>query len=230
MRDVLLKFQDKKREIEIYFVFLEIMQKENVEINGVRFQADKEIKTILKANSFLLLYNIVESSIKGAIRAIYDSIRADGLTYQQVTDEIKRLWVRYKYSDIGKNNAGHGNYVERARKIVNEIVSSTILDMTGYKLRLSGNIDAENIRGLAKQYGFSFNVRAEAHGGTKLQTVRERRNHLAHGDMSFDECGRDFAFSELSQIKEEALFYLEDILHNIEEYINDRQYSQIVSP
>ncbi|MDY6993463.1 MAG: MAE_28990/MAE_18760 family HEPN-like nuclease [Pseudomonadota bacterium] len=63
-------------------------------------------------------------------------------------------------------------------------------------------------------------------GGSKLLTVKTQRNQLAHGNISFSECGRDHTFIELNNIKNEVINYLEDILNNIENYIDNKAYKK----
>lgn len=66
-------------------------------------------------------------------------------------------------------------------------------------------------------------------GGSKLLTVKTQRNLLAHGNISFSECGRERTFIELNDIKNEVINYLEDILNNIEIYIDNKDYKKTYS-
>jgi len=90
---------------------------------------------------------------------------------------------------------------------------------------ISGNLDAKEIRKIAKSYGFSYETNARiTKDGNKLLTVKNKRNDLAHGISSFCDCGKDYTIEELLKIKQEIIFYLKEILQNIEQYINTESY------
>ena len=58
----------------------------------------------------------------------------------------------------------------------------------------------EKITEFATKIGFSMRVHYSAGNGEKLHQVKTRRNNLAHGNISFSECGRDFTLEELVNI------------------------------
>jgi hypothetical protein len=52
---------------------------------------------ILKANGFLLLYNLAESSIKKAIEEIYVELNNKTVTYEDIREELKKVVSRFKF-------------------------------------------------------------------------------------------------------------------------------------
>jgi hypothetical protein len=86
-------------------------------------------------------------------------------------------------------------------------------------------VDAVAIKDISRKYGFSIRTEAEkTKNGEKLATVKKRRNHLAHGFMSFKECGQERPIEMVRAIKEESLLYIEQILNNIEQFLEDKKY------
>jgi hypothetical protein len=82
MQTVLLDFNTRVEEINGYFLFLEELLNETMKLailedskQTIRAIDSKLAKT-LKANGFLLLYNLVESSMRNAIEAIFDELKA----------------------------------------------------------------------------------------------------------------------------------------------------------
>ena len=70
-----------------------------------------------------------------------------------------------------------------------------------------------------------FDARGKtAKNGTTLVKVKTKRNELAHGKISFSDCGRDISIDELNQIQKDVIAYLEKILNNIEDYIENKSY------
>ena len=84
----------------------------------------------------------------------------------------------------------------------------------------SGNVDAKKIKEIADKYGFSHQTDSKfTKNGAKLVTVKEKRNDLAHGEISFQECGKDYTIQDIIAIKNEVIKYLEEILNNIEQFL-----------
>jgi hypothetical protein len=218
------EFENRVSEIEEYFKLLEHF----FEKNAVLFFPNKkthkykslntDLERVLKANSFLLLYNLIESSIKQSITEIYDQITSQGLKYSDMSPLIKKLWLK----------ENHKNFKEKGESAILDIITnldddSIIIAFDSSKI-ISGNIDRVKIKSLSDKYGFSMKVHHTAGDGNKLHIVKIRRNHLAHGNMSFSECGREFTYEDLSEIKIQVVRYLRQILKNIEELLNEEKF------
>ena len=52
----------------------------------------------------------------------------------------------------------------------------------------------------------------------------EKRNDLAHGNKSFADVGRDVTMGDILKIKEEVVEYLRQILTNIKNYLENKEY------
>ncbi|MDB5091561.1 MAG: hypothetical protein JWR09_5555, partial [Mucilaginibacter sp.] len=52
----------------------------------------------------------------------------------------------------------------------------------------------------------------------------EKRNLLAHGDLTFKECGKDFTIQQITDYKNHIIGYLKLMLENIEDYIDKKQF------
>jgi hypothetical protein len=109
-------------------------------------------------------------------------------------------------------------------EIIEKALNEAILEFSEENFPLSGNIDARKIREIAEQYGFSAKTHKLTKGGEKLEIVKKLRNALAHGDISFSECGRDYTVAELKEIRKQVIWYLRNILKNIERYIEDKRF------
>jgi len=97
---------------------------------------------------------------------------------------------------------------------------------------LSGNLNSESVKKLARRYGFPFSLMPIINDeGThipikcdELDTVKKNRNELAHGTFSFKECGKNYTLEQLIEIKDHVIEYLRQILGHIEQYIVDEKY------
>ena len=72
------QYDDRVGEIELYFRFLRLIVVERAWLTYGVSKAEKiddDLVKILKANAVLLLYNLVESSIRDGLRRIYEAIQ-----------------------------------------------------------------------------------------------------------------------------------------------------------
>jgi hypothetical protein len=81
-------------------------------------------------------------------------------------------------------------------EIVHAIIKGEVIELDRRATDISGNLDADQIRRLCKDHGITFTVAKEGRGGIVLETVKEKRNSLAHGTLSFAECGRDYSVQD----------------------------------
>lgn len=225
MVTVLADFEKRVAEIELFFKHLE-----NLEVDGALLYFpnrtrrktqphNNELIKVFKANIFLLLYNLAESSIKQSLTEVYDTISSENLSYQDVIDEIKKIWIAQNHDNF--RNKGTDNIFIAINQLATEIIDIRF-DSTKV---ISGNIDGKKIREFSAKYGFSDRTHRNANNGNKLYLVKTQRNNLAHGNISFAECGRNYGVGQLRDMKKEVILYLRNILRNIKKYLDDRKYA-----
>jgi len=158
-----------------------------------------DIHRILKANTFLLLYNLSESCITNAIEEIYTTLRYERVSYDTLNEGIKKEIIKFL-----KKNVNHSDFVSD----VNNIAYDIIKECFDKEKIFSGNVDAKEVRKIAKQYGFSHAIMPASFDGqltninrVHLLSVKSRRNDLAHGIYSFIDCGKEFSTSDLNYHK-----------------------------
>jgi hypothetical protein len=216
-------FIQRKKEIEIYFKFLEkLLTNDNISWNETKKEKiNVEFKGIAKANIFLMLYNIVESSISAAIEQIHISIKKDKKAkFDNIRQGIKINLIKYL-----KNKKNYTKFVEETHSISNDIITICFEKKSVF----SGNADRDEIVALANTYGFSHDSDySKTKHGEKLKKIKTNRNDLAHGDFSFYQIGRDYTISDIEDYKNEALAYVEAIILNIETYIKNQHYKKEV--
>ena len=224
MNSVILDFEKRVGEIELYFKHLENIESHETKIffpnkaNRNIVDYDSELIKVFKANLFLLLYNLAESSIKQALVEIYDNISSKNLMYSNVIDEVKKIWIEDKHRNFRR--LGNAAIFEAINSLADEIINIQFDDS-----KISGNIDGMKIRDFASKHGFSSTTPWQARNGVKMHTVKTQRNELAHGNSSFAECGRNYTIPELKVIKQQVIIHLRGILKNIKDYIDNTRYA-----
>jgi len=219
-------FYDRAKEVHKFFLFLKHL--ENGRIVKLRMGQheyhskvclveDSLLKT-LKASSFLLLYNLVESAMRNSIQAIsYEMIQKE-IEFDKIRPELKKIVLRNLVRKLDRKD------LQEISSRINSI-SVDIIEVAfdGSKL-FSGNVDEKKIKEVAKKYGFCHQTDTRAHGGSDLSTVKNNRNLLAHGDETFAQVGQDRSIDELIQIKMRVCEYLKGILNNINDYLDNESY------
>jgi hypothetical protein len=228
MSVLLTQYDARVAEIDLYFTFLADILERDAELYYPRARKtkravlDEDLVKILKANACLLLYNLVESSIRNGLNRIYDSIRDDRVPYEVLRRELRELWVHDEFKPdptrLPENNA------RRALEMLELVVESKHIQFDPKLLPIGGNLDADRVRELSARYGFSHGTSRSTKGGYHLVRVRQERNNLAHGLKSFKECGRDLTLDALIEIKRQVIAYVRQILRNIQTFVDRRQY------
>jgi len=208
-------FIKRKDEIDEYFSFLEVLNRDEVFIEGERVSI--KLHRIFIANTFLLLYNLVESTIRNSIIEIYDQIKDDELTYQDLSDKIKQIWLHKNSKKLTSSN--EDKIEKNIKQIINEIITREIIILTKDDIHISGNICADTIRILASKIGFE-----KSNNGRYLEEIKIKRNRLAHGEQTFHDVGKNVTFNELALYKENTFEHLEDVISNIEVFITNQKY------
>ncbi|WP_445247141.1 MAE_28990/MAE_18760 family HEPN-like nuclease [Microcoleus sp. OTE_8_concoct_300] len=222
MQTVLLDFHSRVQEVNQYFVFLEELIKETTKLavsgdNGEQkiTAIDSDLAKILKANAFLLLYNLVESTMRNAIEAIFNEISSKKISFNYVRSEIKKVTIH------NFKNRSPDNVHSKIKDIAMDIITAGF----NSKELFSGNVDRDEITKTARKYGFSFDTDySKTKHGEHLYDIMQHRNDLAHGNKSFAEVGKKASIEDLLKVKEEVIEYLQQILQNIQDYLDKQEY------
>lgn len=226
MLSVINDFNTRVQEIDIYFKLLDNVINKDAKLffpanKTHKFKDfDSELVKVMKANSFLLIYNLIESSVKLSITEIYDSITLTGNKYDDLSEQIRKIWILENYK----------NFKNRGTDFIFGAISDIAEDIIDIKFRsekvISGNIDGRKVSEFAAQIGFSNTTHHLAKNGVKLYQVKKLRNDLAHGSISFSECGRQYTYEDLFETKQQVIIYLRGILNNIKKYVDDEKFKK----
>ena len=224
MEVIILEFELKVKEINEYFLFIlntTHLERDFDETKIVK--VSKTVQDVLKANLFLLLYNLVESSFKKSLESICLNITNEEITYVKVIPEIRKMWINKQYKNF-ESTCVIPREMKKSEFIMDKIdnIAQDIIDIK-FDNELSGNVTTKHIKDLTMQYGLQSNEILEKEA-TSLFIIKNKRNNLAHGNESFSECGRDYTLGKLEEIKIESVDYMRFILTHIKEFVVTKQY------
>ncbi len=221
MENTLSIFEDRKREIEFYF---SIMVEIDNDSENIKTIDNNRFFKISKSNFILMLYNLVEACTVNGMLEIYNNLKEDACTYNDVIDEIKSIWAKNRISEIYGPTTAQLTYENRVNDIINDIISNNPIILNKNSLGISGNLDARKIKHICDKHKIRYIVQTD---GASLKQIKDKRNDLAHGDVSFSNCARDLTISDLCNIKDEVFKFLEGILEGMKKYYDDKLYMAI---
>ncbi|MFT5084635.1 MAG: hypothetical protein ACI9Y1_002690 [Lentisphaeria bacterium] len=235
MKDVTSTFNERVEEIEQYLELVGAVER------GVQMGApligtkDKRItvtqQRILYSSSYLHLYNLVEATISLCIAAIEKAASLSGrLSASNLSEKMRREWTRTLARTHVQLNPEKrlDSAVELCDHIVGMLPVNLSIDKEG-----GGNWDDEKIFEFTKRLGVDLNISDAGNRAAKklirdnmgaLKLIKSLRNKLAHGEISFGECGDGLTESELTNLKDDTVCYLREIIDSFSDYIDQEKY------
>lgn len=212
-------FADRKRQVRHYLAI--VLRAEKMATVGATSRAQERRLLMLRAGTFLLLYNLIEATTRGAVEAIHDRITTEQVPFENLNQTLRREMIK--------------RFKQRADPAVHHSLKDFPSAFVGVALdagvMLAGNVDARYIRELSTIYGFSHHTdKDRTWGGSDLVTVKDNRNALSHGRKTYEEVGRDYPSRELSVLTRRSLAYMGEVLANVSMYLDQRGYLRPPDP
>jgi hypothetical protein len=218
MDSVKADFRTRAREVKRYFAFVTAAAQDHVHLavnkttdRAMRKRESDELLKTLKASCYLLLYNLVESTMRNVVQAIFDNFRSRGVRFDDCRQEIKRLVL------VNFRARSTDGLLPKLLDIARHVITETF----EAKEVFSGNLDARAIRETAKKFGF---VPPSARSGWAMVTVKNNRNDLAHGNKSFSEIGQDTTTEQLHKAQSQTRAVLNATIRNVSKYLHEERY------
>lgn len=222
MENTRAEYKQRLNEVNLYFSTFKVLDNssctlESVDIAGNHqsLPINSDLIKIIKANGFILLYNLIEATVRNSITAVINSIEVEHVTYKMVTDEMRKLWIKQEFKSIKEIDSIRS----RVQSLLSEVLDDAHFALRSECVSITGNIDAQEIRNISRQIGCS-----EPRDGSPLFQIKNKRNELAHGEKTFCEIGKDFTIQDLIRCKEETTLFLETVIANMENYISTKAF------
>lgn len=231
-------FVERREEVFAYLRFLRAALARDSAIcfpsqrRRFEFSLNKELTHTLKANTYLLLYNIVEATITQAMDEIHRAILNSGAELDELHPKLfMQILRRFQCSKTVATTAntctpsGHSlikfwlDDYERQEKANRNYL-------------FSGNIDGRKICEIGVDYGFaSGDEVADAHlRHGSLYVAKNKRNQLAHGELSFRDCGRDLIQNQIENDAVNLLRCLQRLIRTVNDYLGQKRYLNSGTP
>ena len=204
-------FDERKGEVEQFFIFLEQIETDaNYNSNII----------ILKSQAILMLYNLIEGTVNKGIEYIFDTIGDEALKHNQISSEIRVMWLRYFKLHLD-DNGQNIETLQNIEKLLNDIVEINISQFrkNNSSYFSSGTLDSVSIKKILKKFSIECTFFEY-----QLKFIKEDRNFLAHGEKSFTEVSQNKTLPSLIEDKNKVIAFLDKYVEVIEAYINNEKY------
>ena len=212
-------FKKRKEDVEeVYKLLTFILSIEThrnipLQYNKDIFILTQDMQCILKAQFLIVLYNMVESTVYDCLNIIYETILDEKLVYAELSTEMKKMWRSY----LNRNNLPDKNKTDL------ELENMPIY-FKNLAINISGSLDFKKIKEIFEQHGCILDLSKRDLIGASLLIVKNKRNFLAHGNISFSACGSNYLLSDLKKIQEHVIICLEDVVDKTNDYLLNKKY------
>ena len=216
-------FEERLQEIEVYLDLLEALEQQ-VQSGSPQFGDNGTIITvqqqrILYSSVYLQLYSLVESTVTRCVDAITNVVINKSLQPTELSVELRREWVRFTARTHAELN--YENRLESALNLCEHLIHSLPISEFEVEKGGGGNWDDQEIYKLSQRLGLTMNITSQTKrlvkqplkdGKGALALIKSLRNKLAHGNISFAECGEGITVSDLRDLTKRTADYLREVV------------------
>ena len=229
-------FQERLDEVEAYLDFPSTMEAQAQHgpprLHGADHPISAQQQRILYSSVYLQLYNLVESTMARCVEAVAQAAK-DSNRWKpgDLSQSLRREWVRViarTHEDLTPDHR-----LESALHLCDHLVASLPISDFSIERGGGGNWDDQTIEAISKRLGFQLVVSEPVYKAVKrrfqddlgpLALVRQLRNRLAHGSISFAQCAEDVTVARLVELKEKTVDYLREVVGCFNTYVSGFEY------
>lgn len=226
-------FEERNEEIESYISLLKGIEA-SIRSGVPKLSGAEEVKVsakqqkILYSACYLMLYNLVESTINGCFEALTKTA-VEGKSYypHDLSDSYRRAWVGFIAKTTNLNMSPKAR-LDAAMELCRYFLESRPVYPFKYDLSSGGNWDDENIMSTVGEFGIVINLEREVEARVKmpfrdeksaLKFIKDQRNKLAHGEISFSQCNENDDSSTMSELHMTIKSYLSCVIRDFQDHV-----------
>lgn len=228
------QFEDRVAEIENYISLLRAVELQSQ--SGPPEIGSSAITTcqqrMLYSSVYLHLYNLVEATATWCTSAVAEAT-VDGGSWNvgQLDPTVRREWVRTNLRTHTHLNPT--NRLNKSFDVCEDILNGDAIGEWGIEKGGGGSWDDGAIEKISERVGCILTMTASIKSAAKrpfrddmnaLQYVKELRNKLAHGSISFEQSGENITVQDLDDLKNRTVDYLREVVQSFKSYIDGFMY------
>lgn len=237
MRELRELYNIRKQEIERFIEVIKFLQNKEMIRTDEGSEFDKffhsnegiqlsyqDFSNILKSNLSLMIYNIIEFTITNLVECIYDRIEKEELAYVDINGYLQKLWTATALKFSKDPTANHTTFIKKSEDIIEKIISRSTITFRARDTLPGGNLDGIAITETMKKHGIFVNCNSDNYRPDILKNIKDKRNDLAHGSVSFVEALRDSSIDEIAEKNFLVSQFLDELVENVAEYLDNNRY------
>ncbi|MCQ1773704.1 MAE_28990/MAE_18760 family HEPN-like nuclease [Neorhizobium galegae] len=228
-------FDERLNEVMAYLAFLDELEAAILQ-GAPRFgetgaAISPQQTHILRAGVFVQLYNLVEATMTRCLEALAAASTNGAWVPGDLTPAFRKEWVKVVVAANKDLNAE--NRLRHAVTLTELLVTSQPLQAFKIEKGGGGNWNDTAIEEILDRLGLRLVLAPQVRSAAKrpvrdqlgpLALVVKLRNDLAHGSISFKECGENETVGGLRQISQNTAMYLRSVVRAVERSIERHEF------
>lgn len=237
MNTVRTIFRERVDDIECYFELVKNIEssvgqgKGFLETQDGLYRISPQQQKIMCSGIYLHLYNLVESTVNSLIDAVErHALHGISGDIKLLTDKMRSLYIK---SVLGTDdNLSSEKKLDNALTLFNQVIGQ---EPPVIKIPPGGggNWDSSEIQKFSQRIGVDYQIPREIKQAISrpfrddknpIWLIKVIRNKLAHGSMSFAECGEGHVASDFRRLIDVVKDYLECVIDLYDSFISEERY------
>lgn len=223
---------ERREQFDTHFTLARAMEDRILEGQAVSIgETELSVRHVMTMKSGLVvhLYNVIESTMTGAMEAVGRAIGSVPPT--EWTESALREWLR-KHAAIASDGGEEGR-LRIVHAAARHLLGTVSPEARSLK-KPSGTWSDELVFTFARRLGIQVELppdmyrrlrkRSDLRDMTPLGFVADRRNAIAHGRRSFEEGAKDITLALIRELADVTLDFLGYVVDAFEDYVAAERY------
>ena len=184
-----------------------------------------DLIAILKANAYMVMYNLIEDTIRKIVEYIYLSINEEQLIFSQYNKEYQELIRNYRLNI--QSNPSSTTMARYSERLISDILNDENILLEINKFNLSGNANLKAIEKVCREHKIPITINYVKKYKIELDDIKKLRNDLAHGNVSFVNATRNKTIEDTNQCVLDIVHFLKYLMKKAEQLIEKKGYRSV---
>lgn len=232
MRTFIVEFQERCNDVLEYLKLLKFMdsvatnkrksiESESYQGTIISYIPNRDCQKILRANFYLILYNLVESTLNSVISVVKDTINDERVPLDNLVTRLIYLHISGLYKDVTSQK----RILEISKDLYRKTANKENVLLEKLNFNTSGSVNYDYFQKVVGSIGCRGKLTIEENRvKDAMKRTKDHRNKLAHGNCSFSVAGSMLTLSQIEEDYQCIYDYLKQSLHNLESFLDHKKY------
>ena len=149
------------------------------------------------------------------------------MSYVDVNVSIRTLWRKTILKAANDPNANFNTFLKKNEEVIDAILQNSILELRSRNTMPAGNLDGVSIKEAFESHGVQVQTASRNYRPDILNNIKENRNNLAHGAVSFVDAVRFESIADIRRNKNVVVSFLEELIDVVSVYFEEEKYKMV---